>query len=346
MSNLVPTLKKYQVPLIGALLALVGFFLSWITVPLGDVLGGVAPSLSAFSLATLGRSEILGEFAPESRIILLLWLFLAIPVISLILGFMALQNPAHERIAALGHFAGGLVGLSVLFAPLIYFWVSEPEAFAAASALVKPGIGLWLTIIGLLVMLVSGYLLYLEARKAGGAGYYDAYPQLDAQPVIPIYSPPIPTPTTESSPAIGGVTRATDFADLPPIGAPATPSRKTEVINKQPKALAWLVVREGARAGHTFNVAESTSIGRDADNDIIIDDTSMSGQHAKVKLEEGGQFMLYDLASTNGVFAYDAGKGDWERVYRHPLVDGQQIKLGRTILSFMHLSPDVPGAKS
>lgn len=116
-------------------------------------------------------------------------------------------------------------------------------------------------------------------------------------------------------------------------------SAKTEVLNRaEPIATAWLVIKEGPRTGHSFRLLETTSIGRDANNDIIIDDTSLSGQHAKVKFEGGNHYVIYDLASTNGMFSYDSEKQDWERTYRYELSDGQQVKLGRTILHFMSLA--------
>lgn len=330
--------RKFHIPLPGAALTLLAFFLPWLSV---SCQGTTLAEGSGYEIASGSFFEQLSMGAGESDSYFILFLIPAIAILAVILVLLTMRDNALEKKTAGGHILLGMIGLS---APVV-IWLQNRSSDMGMLT-IEWEYGFWLTIVGLLIMIVGGILSYMEAKKAIGAEYYDAYPQFDAQPVIPSYSPPLPTPTTESSPAIGGATRATDFADLSPTGAPAPPSRKTEVINRQPKALAWLVVREGPRTGHTFNVAESTRIGRDADNDIIIDDTSMSGQHAKIKLEEGDQFMLYDLASTNGVFAYDVGKNDWERVYRHPLVDGQQIKLGRTILSFMHLSRDVPGANA
>jgi hypothetical protein len=341
MTALIPTLRKYHVPLIGALLVLIGFFLPWLNFALE--LGELAPNMSAFSIATLGRSDELAAFVPESRIILVLWLFLIIAVVSLGLGLWAFRNPANEGKAALGHFVGGLLGLLLLVVPLIYVWVREPEAFAAADAVADPGLGLWLTIIGLLLMLASGFLLYQNARQGAGEYQYEPYVPSTTQS-----STPTPYGGSVVSAADAGLPRASEYsADVAPMTAaamaPGPASRATEVLNKEPAALAWLVVKDGPRAGHTFRLSENTSIGRDAGNDVIIDDTSMSGQHARVKLEDGNHFMLYDLASTNGVFAYDAEKGDWERVYRYELTDGRQIKLGRTVLHFMHLDQGPTG---
>jgi pSer/pThr/pTyr-binding forkhead associated (FHA) protein len=46
---------------------------------------------------------------------------------------------------------------------------------------------------------------------------------------------------------------------------------------------------------------ESISIGRKADNDIVIDNPAISGHHCKLTLEGGGYY-VEDLESTNGTF--------------------------------------------
>ena len=69
------------------------------------------------------------------------------------------------------------------------------------------------------------------------------------------------------------------------------------------------------------------SIGRGKDNDIVLDDVSVSSQHCRVRPEEGG-FALHDLKSTNGTFVNE------RRVTRHALAEGDVIKLGETYLQF------------
>lgn len=51
---------------------------------------------------------------------------------------------------------------------------------------------------------------------------------------------------------------------------------------------------------------ETTTIGRAADNDVQIDDESISGHHAKI-LKKGEVFVLADLGSTNGSFLDEVG---------------------------------------
>lgn len=60
---------------------------------------------------------------------------------------------------------------------------------------------------------------------------------------------------------------------------------------------------------HKFDVTqEKTRIGRKVDNDIVIDDAAVSGEHAVLLLEANAFFAEYkeayieDLGSTNGTF--------------------------------------------
>jgi pSer/pThr/pTyr-binding forkhead associated (FHA) protein len=141
-------------------------------------------------------------------------------------------------------------------------------------------------------------------------------------------------------------TRRMESSDIPdnysyqPAADFAGPQRlnKTEVLNPMAEAglFAWLVIVEGVRAGQTFQLrGDVTTIGRDgATCDVVLDDTSISKQHARIKLEADAdknkpkEFILYDLASENKT--YVAG----EPILRHQLKDGDRIKIGRTTLVF------------
>jgi len=112
---------------------------------------------------------------------------------------------------------------------------------------------------------------------------------------------------------------------------------ETVVLHKAPPVLAFLVVKSGPRVGRVYNLnPEVTTMGRDPQNDIILDDEAVSRQHAKVRSEkvkvEGEeaheQFFIYDLATSNGT------KVNGQEIMKHPLVDGDEIEIGRTILVF------------
>ena len=66
---------------------------------------------------------------------------------------------------------------------------------------------------------------------------------------------------------------------------------------------------------------ESITIGRRDDNDIVIDDPSVSGHHAKVD-SLGNRFVLIDLKSKNGTFANE------QLIDSHWLKDGDVVTIG------------------
>jgi FHA domain-containing protein/von Willebrand factor type A domain-containing protein len=90
-----------------------------------------------------------------------------------------------------------------------------------------------------------------------------------------------------------------------------------------------LAVTRGARLGEVLALSEDSaiSIGRARANDVVLDDSSVSSQHCRVRPEQG-RFVLYDLKSTNGTLV------NGRRVERHPLEEGDVIQVGETSLQF------------
>jgi len=102
----------------------------------------------------------------------------------------------------------------------------------------------------------------------------------------------------------------------------------TQIIGAPSPATAWLVIGSGHRAGRDYRLASQTTIGRDGLKcDFVLDDVSVSGEHSRIK-QEKGQFVLYDLGSTNGTFLND------QRIQRAALEDGDEIRIGSTRLVF------------
>jgi hypothetical protein len=102
----------------------------------------------------------------------------------------------------------------------------------------------------------------------------------------------------------------------------------TERVQRPPELLAWLIMKEGSRIGQVFALDPGgTEIGRDSANHIVLDDTKISAFHAKIKVEEGKQLMVWDLASANGTFV------NGERVTAPVAIkENDEIKLGTTVL--------------
>ena len=92
-----------------------------------------------------------------------------------------------------------------------------------------------------------------------------------------------------------------------------------------------LVVRSGGgRAGeHFIPQGDRTTIGRSPDNDIFLDDVTVSRKHAVV-LQSGGDFRIEDLGSLNGTFVnrrrIDAAT---------QLESGDEVQIGKYRLSFI-----------
>jgi pSer/pThr/pTyr-binding forkhead associated (FHA) protein len=101
---------------------------------------------------------------------------------------------------------------------------------------------------------------------------------------------------------------------------------KTVTLRESPA----LVVTHGVAVGQMLllNPEVTTSIGRAKANDIVLEDLSVSSQHCRVRPEDG-RFVLLDLKSTNGTFV------NARRVTRHPLTEGDVIKVGETALQFL-----------
>lgn len=72
-------------------------------------------------------------------------------------------------------------------------------------------------------------------------------------------------------------------------------------------------------------------IGRLADNEICLEDNSLSRLHARVFFEDG-EFVLEDLNSANGTFLADARGGAAKKIARRALKDGDRIELGESML--------------
>ena len=118
-----------------------------------------------------------------------------------------------------------------------------------------------------------------------------------------------------------------------PFGPGPAPRAETMILGGPPPSFAWLVIREGPRAGRLFRLdAEGTTIGRDPQCDIILDDEAASRRHAKVWAEEneGGasQFFIQDLATSNGTFI------NGEQILKQALSDGDVVEIGETKLVF------------
>ncbi len=102
---------------------------------------------------------------------------------------------------------------------------------------------------------------------------------------------------------------------------------QTKLLTEPLPPVAWLVILSGRRKGTDERLSSMTTIGREGHNTFHLDDEKVSAEHAKIRYENG-QFVLYDLGTTNGTMV------NGKRVMRQPLMDEDVIFLGETILIF------------
>jgi two-component system cell cycle response regulator len=92
-----------------------------------------------------------------------------------------------------------------------------------------------------------------------------------------------------------------------------------------------VVVLYGPELGKRATIGRGPfQIGRASKNELAIDQESVSRHHARITSTQSRIFTIEDLGSTNGTYVND------EKVSpRAPLKDGDQIRVGRSILKFM-----------
>jgi hypothetical protein len=268
-------------------------------------------------------------------------LFFALGAVNVLSALLLLFIPLPDPFSGVT-IASGVVGL--LFAVLymaVGWGLLQLKPWARIGALILSGLALLGYLLGG-VLLIAGF--DLEGVRIGfsGAGigmlvlavlpglclWYLLKPDIAALflagggPVDYGYASPVSLPPTMTS--------------APPIPAPPAarvpapaPMERTRAMEQPARAMAWLVVQGGPYAGKQFGLANGRNIiGRDGTrSDFILDDDLTSGQHAQVRFENG-QFVVYDLASTNGTFVNN------RRVQRQPLMDNDIVRLGNTQLVF------------
>lgn len=97
-----------------------------------------------------------------------------------------------------------------------------------------------------------------------------------------------------------------------------------------------LVVRKGPTPGMAFDITKDVTVmGRDVSNDIVVGDSEISRQHARISRTPGG-YVLEDLGSTNGTYV------NGERLAAPQVLNpGDMIGLGENVsLMFSATSPE------
>lgn len=89
-----------------------------------------------------------------------------------------------------------------------------------------------------------------------------------------------------------------------------------------------LMVKRGPNAGSTFMLErEATSVGRNPESDVFLDDVTVSRRHAEFRRHDGG-FYVHDVGSLNGTYV------NGERVDVTKLASGDEVQIGKFKLVF------------
>jgi len=91
---------------------------------------------------------------------------------------------------------------------------------------------------------------------------------------------------------------------------------------------ALLLVKRGPNAGSTFLLeGEETTVGRDTESAVFLDDVTVSRKHAVVE-RHGDEWFVVDRGSLNGTYV------NAEQVDRTRLTTGDEVQIGKFKLTF------------
>jgi hypothetical protein len=167
-------------------------------------------------------------------------------------------------------------------------------------------------------------------RQAPPLTPVSASPQPDFSPAQPALIPPPPRPRAEHQPRRESTAVATVAIDNTLVIQDATRKSGAKRL-----PVAWLVVRQGPDQGQTYQLYadQPLTLGRNpAHTNPPLTDPTVSGSHAQLRYEQG-RCVIYDLDSTNGTFIGESA------VQRFPLLDGDELRLGSTVLQFTTSRP-------
>jgi hypothetical protein len=87
---------------------------------------------------------------------------------------------------------------------------------------------------------------------------------------------------------------------------------------------AWLTIRLPQRGQKVYGIEKPVvNIGRQLTNDIIVEDKRVSRYHAQIKYQSNGQFVIFDLGSTNGITVNGV-----PHLRQHTLRSGDRFTIG------------------
>jgi pSer/pThr/pTyr-binding forkhead associated (FHA) protein len=138
-----------------------------------------------------------------------------------------------------------------------------------------------------------------------------------------------------SAPAAGFEPDATVFMAPPqaeafrlPESAPETNMSESGMFGTVLIASPLLIEqRGGGLPGAHHRLGLLTTIGRTADNQVVVPQKDVSRRHAEIAMTSNG-YVLKDLKSPNGTFV------NGTRITEHVLQDGDRITVGETVFIY------------
>jgi bifunctional DNase/RNase len=117
------------------------------------------------------------------------------------------------------------------------------------------------------------------------------------------------------------------------VQAPEGPTQALDLtahMEKLPTGRATLRIRRGAEAGAEFTLdGEIVRCGRDSNNQIVLDDNTVSRKHVEFHRNAGGfGYTTLDMGSMNGTYV------NGERVKSATLNDGDEVQVGKFMLTY------------
>lgn len=106
--------------------------------------------------------------------------------------------------------------------------------------------------------------------------------------------------------------------------------RRTVLISEKRKApvVGWFVAMSGDQKGEDFRLHEGkNTVGGSPDNQVVLRDTTVSGQHASLRYEDG-KFILTDLDSSNKTYVND------KKIAQEELKDNDMVRFGEVVVKF------------
>jgi pSer/pThr/pTyr-binding forkhead associated (FHA) protein len=103
-----------------------------------------------------------------------------------------------------------------------------------------------------------------------------------------------------------------------------------EAVGATPGTTDALVVVRGPRVGEIYELdSEVTSVGRQAGNDVVLDDVTVSRHHALFTTTASGRVTVRDLNSLNGTYV------NGSRVEEVALRTFDEVQIGKFKLTFV-----------